>query len=107
MEARAIQIENARGAAALAAGAFVFHAVTEIDANAVARLTQPEAEIDIGLALPIPAIESIDGAKRFHVHQRATGMGRFHFDDARARPGDGTAMKFLPPFEGLIAGGED
>src|SRR5256885_13844102 len=107
MDPRAIKIEPPRGAAALAAGPFVLHAVTEIDADAVARLAQTQAEVHIGLALPIPAIESLDGAKRFHADERATGMGRFHFGNARAWPGDRAALKFFPKLQGLVAGGEN
>src|SRR5688572_16451544 len=38
MDPGAIEIENARRAAALPAGAFVFHAITEVDADAMASL---------------------------------------------------------------------
>jgi hypothetical protein len=82
MHPGAIEIENARRTAALPAGAFVFHAVTEVDADSMARLAETQAEVDVGLTLPIPAIESAGGAEGFRIDQGATGMGGFHFDDA-------------------------
>src|SRR2546423_5783952 len=106
-KARPVETEHARCAAAFPARALVLHAVTEIDADAPAGFPQTQAQIDVGLALPVPVIESIGGAKRFHVHQRATGMGRFHFDDPLTGRRDGRALKFLPQTQGLIAGGKN
>src|SRR3954464_13334843 len=96
MNPRPIQIEHPRRAAALSAGALMFHAVTEIDPNPVAGPAQTQAEIDIGLALPIPAVEPLDGTKSFRVHQGTTGMGCFDFYDAPSRLGDGSSLKFFP-----------
>src|ERR1051326_8413305 len=107
MEARPVEIEHARRAAGFAAGPFVFHAVTKIDSDAPAGFAQTQTEVDVGLALPIPVIEPTGGAKRLHVHQRATGVGRFDFYNSRARRRGRKTLKFFPPFQGLIPRGEN
>src|SRR5688572_507661 len=107
MDPRAIKVENARRAAAPPAGAFVFHGVTEVDTDAMAGLAEAQTEIDVGLALPIPAVESTRGAESFHIDQGATGMGRFHFDDARSRRRHRNVLKFFPQFQGLVTSGEN
>src|SRR5687768_2611270 len=69
MDPGAVEIENARRAAALPAGTFVFHGVTEVDTDAMVGLAKAQTEIDVRLALPIPAIESTRGAEGFHIDQ--------------------------------------
>src|SRR5438874_11674859 len=107
MKARPVEIEDARRAAGFSAGALVFHAVTEINANAPAGFAKAQTQIDVGLALPIPVVESIGRTKRFHVYQRATGVGRFHLYNSRAGGRGRRTLKFLPPFQRLISRGEN
>src|SRR5438067_11666045 len=107
MEPGAVEIEHAWRAAALAARAFVLHAIAEIDADPPAGFAQTQTQVDVGLALPIPVIESIGGAKRLHVHQRTTGVGRFDFCNSRARRRGWRTLKFFPPFQGLVSRGEN
>src|SRR6478672_3697996 len=56
MDARTVEVENTGRAAGFSAGALVFHAVTEIDPNPPTGFAQTQAQVDIGLALPIPVI---------------------------------------------------
>src|ERR1700686_3131988 len=105
---RSIKIEDPRRAAAFAAGAIVLHPVTKIYPHAITILAEPQAEIDVGLALPIPGVEAADRAERFHIHERATRVRGFHFNDPMLRPRLGrAALEFLPESEGLVSGGEE
>src|SRR5438046_9734352 len=106
MKARPVEIEHARRAAGFSPGTLVFHTVTEINPDAAAGLAKTQTQIDVGLTLPIPVVESIGGTKRFHVYQRATGVGRFHLNDSRAGRRGRRTVEFFPPFQRLISRGE-
>src|SRR3954452_4300760 len=73
-----IEVEHTCGVAALSTGAVVFDFVAEVDSDAVSVFSQTQTEIDVGLTLPIPRVESANGMEGFHVNQRAAGMDRFH-----------------------------
>src|SRR5471030_3187690 len=104
INARSIKIEDARRPAAFATGAIVFHAVAKIYSDAMAILAEPQTEIDVGLALPIPGVEAADRAERLHIHECATRMRGFHFNDSMLRPRlSRAALKFLPESEGLVS----
>ena len=96
MNARPIKIKDAPRPAPFSPGPIVLYAISEINANAMAFFSQPQTEVNFGLALPIPTIESANRVKRFHINQRAAGMGCFHLDDALAGQRFGLALKFFP-----------
>src|SRR5438067_1209784 len=108
VHARSVKIEHPRRPSAFAAGAIVFHAITEIDSHAITILAEPQTEIDVGLALPVPRIEAADRAERFHVHEGAARVRGLDFNDPMLRRWlRRSALKLLPNPESLIPRGEE
>src|SRR5256885_4283033 len=107
MKAGPIEIQYPFDAPAFPARTVVLYPIAEIHANPMTLSPKTQTKVDIGLALPIPSVESSNGAKSVQVNERAAGIGHFNIDDALPGRRCWITMQSLPPRENLVAGREN
>lgn len=100
-----IQIQHARVSTSASTGSLVFHFVPEVNTNSVAVLSKAQTDLDVGLALCVPQIETADRVERSRIDKRAARMRSFDGrDTVGGRQWRLRTISFFPGGIKLVAG---